>query len=96
MSIDRENTFSDADSLPPASDYHDSSEGLGGIPLEEDDGDEQEWASALGTDKVGRQFSAGREFANVSQASRVNVLYGSSILILFALACQDTLSRWHR
>jgi hypothetical protein len=32
----------------------------------------------------------------VSQASRVNVLYGSSILILFALACQDTLSRWHR
>ncbi|KAJ7806731.1 hypothetical protein B0H13DRAFT_2386921 [Mycena leptocephala] len=73
MSIDRENAFSDADSLPPASDYNDSSEGLGGIPSEEDDGEEQEWASALGTDKVGRQFSAGREFANVSQASRVNI-----------------------
>ncbi|KAJ7862731.1 hypothetical protein B0H13DRAFT_2282233 [Mycena leptocephala] len=73
MSIDRENAFSDADSLPPASDYNDSSEGVGGIPSEEDDGEEQEWASALGTDKVGRQFSAGREFANVSQASRVNI-----------------------
>jgi hypothetical protein len=68
MSVDRYDTsYDDQDNatMPPESEYNDSSEGFGGLEDEEDDGDEVDWASGQNSEKVGRRLG----LENVSKAS---------------------------
>jgi hypothetical protein len=52
MSVD---AYSERESVP-ASECQDSSEGLGGLASDDDDGDEAEWARARDEQKVGRDL----------------------------------------
>ncbi|KAJ7714661.1 hypothetical protein B0H16DRAFT_1477891 [Mycena metata] len=70
MSVD---AYSEGDTLPPASEYQDSSEGLAGIESDEDEDGEKRWASNHDSEKVGRRLGGGRELENLSQ---INSLAG--------------------
>jgi hypothetical protein len=54
MSVDRTSVGLSENESVPASDYQDSSEGLGGINSDVDDDDEAEWARERDDEKVGR------------------------------------------
>ncbi|KAJ7759409.1 hypothetical protein DFH07DRAFT_772219 [Mycena maculata] len=73
MSVDLQ---SDGDmmGLPPASEYNDSSEGIGGFKSDEDDGDEKKWAADHNDKKVGRQIAAGN--AELENLTKLNSLAG--------------------
>jgi hypothetical protein len=65
MSVDRTSGLSENKSVPP-SEYQDSSEGLGGIGSDIDDGDEAGWARERDEEKVGCGLG------NLSKVSRPN------------------------
>ncbi|KAJ7750936.1 hypothetical protein DFH07DRAFT_774944 [Mycena maculata] len=73
MSVDLQ---SDGDmmGLPPASEYNNSSEGIGGFESDEDDGDEKKWAADHNDKKVGRQIAAGN--AELENLTKLNSLAG--------------------
>jgi hypothetical protein len=87
MSVDRTSVgLSENESVPP-SEYQDSSEGLGGIGSDIDDGDEAGWARERDKEKVGRGLG------NLSKVSSPNwgdfrlreltvTSFGRSILLL--------------
>ncbi|KAJ7646300.1 hypothetical protein DFH06DRAFT_1332687 [Mycena polygramma] len=58
---------SDYGAPPPGSEYQDSSEGMGGVDSDKDSGDEKQWASSHGQQKVGRRLGAARQLDNLSQ-----------------------------
>ncbi|KAJ7905016.1 hypothetical protein B0H13DRAFT_2509647 [Mycena leptocephala] len=66
MSVDRTSGLSENESVPP-SEYQDSSEGLGGIGSDIDDGDEAGWARERDKEKVGR---------GLGNLSKINSLAG--------------------